>query len=223
MRKYRNNYFGYSRIFKHARFAADPSGAEGGTLDTDVSGAGSGAENDDGSDDGETLESLRQQLAKANGDLERYKNSITRLNKEKSELTKKNREMMSTDQLEKEAQEEKEKRFAEMEKELRANKYSKRLVGLGMTEKDADDFAMAIPELEDADIFFNTIADFVKAREKSAADKAIQDLLKSRPDINAGTGDANKDDPAMALAKAAVDSSKKHASMASADILKNYL
>jgi len=217
-----NNHFGQSRIFKHVRFAVEPSAGEDGSIDTDVSGGGSSSE-DKADDDGETLESLRQALAKANGDLERYKNSITRLNKEKSDLTKKNREMMSADQLEKEAQEEKERRFAEMEKELRANKYSKRLVGLGMEEKDADAFATTIPDLEDSDSFFNTLADFIKAREKNASDKAIQDLLKSRPDINAGTGDANKDDPAMALAKAAVEASKRHSATVNTDILKNYM
>lgn len=217
-----NNHFGQSRIFRHVRFAVEPSAGEDGSIDTDVSGGGSASE-DKTDDDGETLESLRQALAKANGDLERYKNSITRLNKEKSDLTKKNREMMSADQLEKEAQEEKERRFAEMEKELRANKYSKRLVGLGMEEKDADAFATTIPDLEDSDSFFNTLADFIKAREKNASDKAIQDLLKSRPDINAGTGDANKDDPAMALAKAAVEASKRHSATVNTDILKNYM
>lgn len=217
-----NNHFGQSRIFRHVRFAVEPSAGEDGSIDTDVSGGGSSSE-DKADDDGETLESLRQALAKANGDLERYKNSITRLNKEKSDLTKKNREMMSADQLEKEAQEERERRFAEMERELRANKYSKRLVGLGMEEKDADVFATTIPDLEDADGFFDTLAGFVKAREKNAADKAIQDLLKSRPDINAGTGDANKDDPAMALAKAAVEASKRHSTTVNTEILKNYM
>lgn len=217
-----NNHFGQSRIFRHVRFAVEPSAGEDGSIDTDVSGGGSASE-DKTDDDGETLESLRQALAKANGDLERYKNSITRLNKEKSDLTKKNREMMSADQLEKEAQEERERRFAEMEKELRANKYSKRLVGLGMEEKDADVFAMTIPDLEDADSFFNTLADFIKAREKNASDKAIQDLLKSRPDINAGTGDSTKEDPAMALAKAAVEASKRHSATVNTDILKNYM
>lgn len=217
-----NNHFGQSRIFRHVRFAVEPSAGEDGSIDTDVSGGGSASE-DKTDDDGETIESLRQALATAKGDLERYKNSITRLNKEKSDLTKKNREMMSADQLEKEAQEERERRFAEMEKELRANKYSKRLVGLGMEEKDADVFAMTIPDLEDADSFFNTLADFIKAREKNASDKAIQDLLKSRPDINAGTGDSTKDDPAMSYAKAAVEAQKKNGAMASVDILKNYI
>lgn len=218
-----NNHFGQSRIFRHVRFAVEPSAGEDGAIDTDISGGGSSASDDKPDDNGETLESLRQALAKANGDLERYKNSITRLNKEKSDLTKKNREMMSADQLEKEAQEERERRFAEMEKELRANKYSKRLVGLGMEEKDADAFATTIPDLEDADSFFDTLAGFVKAREKNAADKAIQDLLKSRPDINAGTGDSTKDDPAMAYAKAAVEAQKKNGTMASIDILKKYI
>lgn len=222
MRKYMNNHFGYSRIFRHARFDVDPV-AEEGSIEVDVA-AGGGLSNESGSGDGdESLESLKQELARAKADAERFKNSISKLTKERAELTKKNRDMMSTDQLEKEAREEREKRFAEMEKELRANKYSKRLVGLGMAETDADAFALTLPEIEDADAFFDTLSKFIKAKEKAATDKAVQELLKSRPDINAGTGDANKDDPAMALAKASVEASKRHSATVNTDILKNYM
>ena len=183
-----------------------------------------GSSNESGSGDGdESLESLKQELARAKADAERFKNSISKLTKERAELTKKNRDMMSADQLEKDAREEREKRFAEMEKELRANKYSKRLVGLGMAETDADAFALTLPEIEDADAFFDTLSKFIKAKEKAATDKAVQELLKSRPDINAGTGDANKDDPAMALAKASVEASKRHSATVNTDILKNYM
>lgn len=222
MRKYMNNHFGYSRIFRYARFDVDPV-AEEGSIEVDVA-AGGGSSNESGSGDGdESLESLKQELARAKADAERFKNSISKLTKERAELTKKNRDMMSTDQLEKEAREEREKRFAEMEKELRANKYSKRLVGLGMAETDADAFALTLPEIEDADAFFDTLSKFIKAKEKAATDKAVQELLKSRPDINAGTGDANKDDPAMALAKASVEASKRHSATVNTDILKNYM
>ena len=216
MRKFYNNHFGQSRIFGKARFAVEPDGGailENGSdasFDSDnVAGGGTPSadnkadEASEGKDD--EVGSLKAELAKYKADNERFKNSINKLSKENGELTKKNREMMSADQLEKEAQEERDRRFAEMEKELRTNKYSKRLVGVGMTEQEADTFAATMPEFEDADSFFDTLGKFVKAREKEAATKAIQDLLKSRPDIHAGNGDSDKDDPAMALAKQAVD------------------
>lgn len=221
-----NNHFGYARIFNHAHFAVAPeSGAElDGGIQTDTGDLGGGsADEHETADDPEDISSIKAELARVRADNERYKNSISKLNKEKGELTKKNREMMSADQLEKEAHEEREKRFAEMERELRANKYSKRLVGIGMAEADADTFAAMLPELEDADNFFASLSSFVQAREKSASDKAIQDLLKSRPDINAGNGDANKDDAAMTLAKAAVANLKGRNTAVNQDIIKNFL
>lgn len=201
MRKHHNNHFGYSAIFKHARFMAEPAdNGDGSMPEIEVSPAGS---TDDGAKD-DDIELLRAQLAKANAERERYKNSIDNLTRKNKELTDKNRQHMSAEQLEKEAQEERDKRFAEMEQELRTSRYSKRLVGIGMAEADADAFAATIPEMEDSDQFFTTLSDFVKAREKSASENAIQELLKNRPDINAGNGDADKDSPALALAKATV-------------------
>lgn len=224
MRKNMNNHFGYARLFNNARFKLplmlDPDdGVSGGSSDAgaDIS----GLQDDQQEDDHESIEALKAELAKSKADAERYKNSINKLTKEKKELSDKARNLMTTDQLEKEAQEAREKRFAEMEKELRVSKYSKRLVGVGMTEEDADKFASTMPEMEDADAFFNTLGAFVKSREKTAADNAIQDLLKSRPDINAGHGDLDKDDPAMELAKASL----KHMDSrgVNENILKNYI
>ena len=201
MRKHHNNHFGYSRFFKNARFAVEPSAeSDGGMPDIDVSAGGS----DDGDSGEDSVESLRAQLAKANAERERYKNSIDNLTRKNKELTDKNRQHMSTEQLEREAQEERDKRFAEMEQELRTNRYSKRLVGIGMPEADADAFVATIPEMEDSDQFFTTLSSFIKTREKAAGENAIQELIKNRPDINAGNGDADKDSPALALAKATV-------------------
>lgn len=222
-----NNHFGYSRIFKNARFAVEEGNGGNGPdgIDIDVSGGGSGSENNepDNKDGSETMNKYKELLAKANADIERYKNSISKLNKEKSELTKKNRDMMGADQLEKEAREEQQKRIAEMEKEIRTNKYSKRSIALGMTETEADDFAASLPEFEDADKFFSTLGNFIKAKEKAAADKAIQDLLKTRPDIQAGNGDSDKEDPAMAFAKRSVAMNKgNNFGKVNDDIIKYY-
>lgn len=228
MRKHMNNYFGYARIFKHARFAVEPGSmdSEGGDIEIDASAGGSGesdsADNKDTSDSDQSLADLRAELARAKAEAQRFKNTNDKLLKEKGELAKEKRAMMTADQIAKEEREERDRQFAEMEKELRSNKYSKKLVGIGMAEADADTFASTLPKLEDEDSFFATIDAFVKAREKTAADTAIQNLLKSRPDINAGHGDADKDDPAMASAKAAVQRKKASAAQSNQDILKNY-
>lgn len=227
MRKYMNYTIGRKHIFgKHARFAVDPG--DGGELGGSASAGGSSSE-EDGSDDGsseeegEDLDTLKMQIAKLQADNTRYKNSINKLTEEKGRLTKKNREMMSADQIAQEEREERDRKFAEMEKELRTNKYSKRLVGIGMTETDADTFASTIPEIEDSDSFFATLGEFIKSREKIAAENAIQELLKNRPDIHAGNGEADKDDPAMALAKRSVEANKNHYSGINQSIIKNYL
>ena len=232
MRKFMNNHFSNSRIFgKHARFVVAPEGDgdAGEMLESGIDGSGgagtdeSGADDAGDSDNSESIELIKAELAKAKADAERYKNSISKQNKQIKELTDKNKSLMTADQLETEAHEAREKRFAEMERELRTNKYSKRLVGVGMAEADADSFAATMPELEDADSFFDKLGSFVKAREKAAADKAIQDLLKSRPDIHAGNGDSDKDDPAMALAKRSAERRGSNYGKIDENILKNYM
>ena len=165
MRKYMNNPFGQSRIFRtRIRFAVDPDATNDGTNGTeDVHvnvGGGSSESTNDADENDVSIEALKAELAQAKAEVTRFKNTNDKLLKEKGELTKKAREMMSADQKEKEAQEERDKRFAELEKELRTNKYSKRLVGIGMTEADADAFATMMPELEDADAFFNAFQTF---------------------------------------------------------------
>lgn len=233
MRKFMNNHFSNSHIFgKHARFVVAPEGNAdvGESLDSNLDGSGNGSgtsevdiDSTDDADNLESIELIKAELAKAKADAERYKNSISKQNKQIKELTDKNKSLMTADQLETEAQEAREKRFAEMEKELRTNKYSKRLVGVGMAEAEADSFAATMPELEDADTFFDKLGMFVKTREKVAAEKAIQDLLKSRPDIHAGNGDSDKDDPAMALAKRSAERRGANYGKVNEDILKNYM
>ena len=233
MRKFMNNHFSNSRIFgRHARFVVAPEGNTdvGESLDSNLDGSGNGSgtsevdiDSTDDADNSESIELIKAELAKAKADAERYKNSISKQNKQIKELTDKNKSLMTADQLETEAQEAREKRFAEMEKELRTNKYSKRLVGVGMAEAEADSFAATMPELEDADTFFDKLGIFVKTREKVAAEKAIQDLLKSRPDIHAGNGDSDKDDPAMALAKRSAERRGANYGKVNEDILKNYM
>ena len=231
--KYMNNHYGQSRIFKNARFKFDPrsrimfdadDGASGGNGGADGSNGGADGEGTGGKGDDASLDMLRAALAEAQAEREKLKNSIDKLTKQNGELTKKNREHMTAEQIAQEAQEERDKRFAEMEKELRNSKYSKRLVGMGMTETDADAFAGLLPDLEDSESFFDTLGAFIKAREKTASDNAIQELLKNRPDINSGNGDSDKDDQAMLFAKRSVSARKERTSSESREnILKNYI
>ena len=224
MRKFRNNHFGQSQIFgKRVYFDMDPAmnNDSSDVLQGDPSTGGDG--NDEPNEDAETIESLKAKLAAADADRQKLKHSIDKLTKEKGELNKKANSLMSAEQKAQEAQEERERRFAEMEKELRTNKYSKRLVGIGMVESEADSFASTMPEMEDADAFFTTLGNFVQAREKAAAEKAVQDLLSSRPDIHAGNSDPDRDDPAMSLAKSDVERRSRNNGETSTNILKNYL
>ena len=42
------------------------------------------------------------------------------------------------------------------------------------------------------DKFFSALDKFVKAKIKTAGENAVQELIKSNPDIKAGTGSADK-------------------------------
>lgn len=233
MRKYMNYTIGRKHIFgKHSRMVMPmlmldsddgmSGGSAGGGSAEQLSGSESDS-NDSGAEE-EDADSLAAQIAKLKAENQRFKNSINKLTEEKGRLTKKNREMMSADQIAQEEREERDRQLAELQKEVRTNRYSKKLVGLGMTETDADTFASTLPEMEDSDSFFTTLASFIAEKEKIAANKAIQDLLKDRPDIHAGNGEADKDDPAMALAKKSVEARRNNnPTGASQNIIKNYI
>lgn len=233
MRKYMNYTIGRKHIFgKHSRMVMPmlmldsddgmSGGSAGGGSAEQLSGSESDS-NDSGAEE-EDADSLAAQIAKLKAENQRFKNSINKLTEEKGRLTKKNREMMSADQIAQEEREERDRQLAELQKEVRTNRYSKKLVGLGMTETDADTFASTLPEMEDSDSFFTTLASFIAEKEKIAANKAIQDLLKDRPDIHAGNGEADKDDPAMALAKKGVEARRNNnPTGASQNIIKNYI
>ena len=93
---------------------------------------------------------------------------------------------------------------------------------MASSEQTSDEIAAITPSMTDdeANAFFDALGKHIKALEKTAADNAIQKLLKDRPDINAGGGDSDND-PSMAFAKTFI--SKRQAPGANADILKNYM
>lgn len=238
--KFMNNHYGQSRIFKHARRVA-PEGADvlvgdGFAEGGEGSGGGSGTDGADGSDDTdgdgeESLESLKAELAKAKADAERFKNAIDKNAKEakklKGQLNEANanlRAKMTDAEREAEAQRESAEELEQVRTELRTIKYSKRLIGLGMDEKGADEMASVIPAMDDADAFFDALGKFVESVKKTAGEDRLQKFIaENKIDVSAGQGDSQKDDPAMAFAKRYVETQKSSPNVTNKDILKNYM
>lgn len=237
--KFMNNHYGQSRIFKYARRVAPDMGdvlGDGLSEGADGSGGGSGSDVNEGSDDGDndegdSLESLKAQLAKAKADAERFKNAIDKNAKEakklKGQLNEANanlRAKMTDAEREAEAQRESAEELEQVRTELRTIKYSKRLMGIGMAESDAEDMAKAIPELEDSDAFFDALGKFVESVKKTAGEDRLQKFIAdNKIDVAAGQGDSSKDDPAMAFAKKYVDAQKSANKGTQENIISNYL
>lgn len=202
-----NNHYGQSSFFgKRVRFVVEPD--ETGGNDPTAGGSSGGSEGEDDKEpDGAndlSAEEMKLQLAKLQADLERQKHANDKLAKNNKELTDKARKYMTDEQKAQADKEARDQELEELKREVRISKYSKRLVGIGMTEADADELAGVIPEMEDSDVFFDSIGKFVEGIKKAAAESAVQKLLKDRPDINAGSGDSGKsiaEDKALAIAK----------------------
>lgn len=195
--KFMNNHYGQSRIFgNHIRFAVEPNGDVGNGIGADgAAGGTSGDEggSDDGGSDEISIEELKLQLARERAEKERFKSSVDNLAKKNKELTDKTRKYMTDEQKAQADKEARDQELEDLKREVRTTKYSKRLVGIGMTESDADELAGIIPELGDnSDAFFDTFGKFVEGIKKTAGEAAVQKLLKDRPDINAGSGDSGK-------------------------------
>lgn len=213
--KYMNNHYGQSLIFgKRVRFAAEPDGEGGNGVGEGATAGGKSGSDADGGEEGDgsgggsddlSIEELKLALAKAKSDTDRFKASIDKLTKTNKELTDKTRKYMTDEQKAAADREARDQELEELKREVRMSKYSKRLVGIGMTEADADEMAGIIPELgDDADSFFDNFGKFVEGIKKTAGETAVQKLLKDRPDINAGNGDAGKsiaEEKAIAIGK----------------------
>lgn len=198
-------------------------GADGG-VDIDSTGGGSGDPSDTGADDdlGEpSIDELKAQLAKAQADYQKMKIQSDKNAAQAKQFKDQARAHMTAEQAAQAARDERDAEFEALKKEVRVTKYSKRLVGIGMEEAQADEMANIIPELEDSDAFFDALNNFVDGVKKTAADLAVQKLLKERPEIAAGGGDSDKDDPAMQFAKAFV--SQRSQGGANQDILKKFM
>ena len=198
--KYMNNHYGQSQIFGRARckmpmnlqFFAESTGdcGDGGE------GGSDGVEGDGGENDAPTVEELMAQLAQERATNAQNKAALDRALKEKGELTKNLRKRMTAEETANEekrlADEAKDAEIKELKEKFRTMDYSKRYMGIGMDEKTAESLSELTGDLPDVDKFFSALDKFVKAKIKTAGENAVQELIKSNPDIKAGTGSTDK-------------------------------
>ena len=143
-----------------------------------------------------TVEELLTKLAQKDADYAKLKNSFDTTSSELSTAKKQLKaKMTAEEQIEEEkriADEAKDAEIKELKDKFRVMDYSKRYMGIGMDEKTAESLSELTGDLPDVDKFFSALDKFVKAKIKTAGENAVQELIKSNPDIKAGTGSADK-------------------------------
>ena len=143
-----------------------------------------------------TVEELLTKLAQKDADYAKLKNSFDTTSSELSTAKKQLKaKMTAEEQIEEEKRiddEAKDAEIKELKEKFRTMDYSKRYMGIGMDEKTAESLSELTGDLPDVDKFFSALDKFVKAKIKTAGENAVQELIKSNPDIKAGTGSADK-------------------------------
>ena len=143
-----------------------------------------------------TVEELIAKLAQRDADYAKLKNSFDTTSSELSTAKKQLKAKMSAEeQIEEEkrlADEAKDAEIKELKEKFRTMDYSKRYMGIGMDEKTAESLSELTGDLPDVDKFFSALDKFMKAKIKSAGENAVQELIKSNPEIKAGTGETDK-------------------------------
>ena len=143
-----------------------------------------------------TVEELLTKLAQKDADYAKLKNSFDTTSSELSTAKKQLKaKMTAEEQIEEEkriADEAKDAEIKELKEKFRTMDYSKRYMGIGMDEKTAESLSELTGDLPDVDKFFSALDKFVKAKIKTAGENAVQEIIKSNPDIKAGTGSADK-------------------------------
>jgi len=143
-----------------------------------------------------TVEELLTKLAQKDADYAKLKNSFDTTSSELSTAKKQLKaKMTAEEQIEEEkriADEAKDAEIKELKEKFRTMDYSKRYMGIGMDEKTAESLSELTGDLPDVDKFFSALDKFVKAKIKTAGENAVQELIKSNPDIKAGTGSTDK-------------------------------
>lgn len=170
-----------------------------------------------------TVEELMAKIAQKDADYAKLKNAFdskaSALSKTEKQLKAK---MSAEEQIEEEkriADEAKDARIQELESKFRTMDYSKRYMGIGMDEKTAESISEVTGELPDSDKFFSVLGKFAQSLASSSAESAVQDFLKNRPEIKAGSGASDRN----ALAKEKAKESANRRSGANSDILKHYI
>lgn len=170
-----------------------------------------------------TVEELMAKIAQKDADYAKLKNAFdskaSALSKTEKQLKAK---MSAEEQIEEEkriADEAKDARIQELESKFRTMDYSKRYMGIGMDEKTAEMLSELTGELSDVDKFFSVLDKFMKVKIKSAGENAVQELIKSNPEIKAGTGEADKNAWVSDMAKELAHQK----SAANKNILERYL
>ena len=235
--KFMNNHYGQQKIFGRARckmpmnlqFFAESAG-DGGD------GGEGGSDGGDGENTTPSVEDLLAQLHQANEIINQLKDTnaqtksaLDKQMKKNGELTKQNRAGMSETQLEIQSLKDQNEEIVNQNKELmeqnkklvendRISRYTKSLMACAMDEKTADLFAQSIGELKDEPKFFATFKKYAENLTKSAGENAVQELIKSNPEINAGSGGDTKN----SLAEERAVSIGKRTAGANEDILKFY-
>lgn len=139
-----------------------------------------------------TVEELLAQLNAAKAENKRYKDAVTKASSEAATWKKQLRARQTQEEQEaeakREAEEERSNHLKAVERELAMMKATNRYLKQGMDEKLAKECA----ELEadnDIDTLMEKIASHRDASISAAVKKAQEDLLASRPEINAGHGE----------------------------------
>lgn len=136
---------------------------------------------------------------------ERAKNSHLKNLLDRSLSEKANLQRVLADREENEKK--REQRGAELEKEvnnlcleLDVQKYAKKFIAMGMTEKKADETSRMMLS-GDMESFNENIKGLIREVEKKETDKAMQKFLENRTEIYAGNGNISVEPSAIKFAK----------------------
>ena len=226
--KFMNNHYGQARIFGNAKckipidltplYEADGIGGGGGAGEAENSG-----DNEQSAEGNEspTIEELMTQLSETRAENAKLKLANDKSSKEAAGYKKQLQAKMSAEERASEVENERitalEEENKQMKAQMRMASYSKRYIGIGMDEKTADNMAELTGDLADADKFFSALDKFIQGKVKASGEDAIQNFLKDRPDIKAGSGTSEN---SLALEKA--KELAKSSSGVNEDILKHY-
>lgn len=133
-----------------------------------------------------TVEELMAQLASERAEKEKYKNASDKASSEAAKYKKELRSKQTAEEQEAEAKAEADRRRDEelesLRKELNHNKATAAYKSI-QNEKVVESLIEAVSDADHA-----TIASIIEAEKKAAVKAAQAEWLKSRPPVNAGTG-----------------------------------